>query len=278
VTLSCQVVGDVTQVLVCDLAGGDGLYAEAGKLLYKTDTVQLETRVVAGPAPAQPEGSPAPPSGAATHQAPLGREAPASVGSRFGRVIGEAAEVGRQALAGEGLALQFFQGRGAGSQVAFAGMLPGKVVVLELDGTGGWYVAHAAFLCAEESVSLEAVLSGAKTGVESGEGLALGHFTGKGTLAVTAAGSVVELDPAEHGGRLQVHSGCLVAFQDGLSYGVERIGALDAQTAVSGVLGGEGFYFVTVQGKGRILLQSTTHPSLSERLVRAGLDKIARTL
>ncbi len=42
----------------------------------------------------------------------------------------------------------------------------------------------------------------------------LEKFTGVGTLLIAGAGNFIELNPAKYGGKIQVHTGCLVAFED----------------------------------------------------------------
>jgi uncharacterized protein (AIM24 family) len=63
-----------------------------------------------------------------------------------------------------------------------------------------------------------------------------------------------------------VHTGCLVAFQDTVRYGVERVGSFNAQTVMTGLLGGNGFNLVTLEGDGAVIVQSMTVQSLAYAL------------
>ena len=55
---------------------------------------------------------------------------------------------------------------------------------------------------------------------------------------------------------------------DTLRYGVERVGALNAQTIVTGLLGGNGFNLATLEGDGKAILQSMTIDSLAHAIVQ----------
>ncbi|EQD48285.1 protein containing DUF124, partial [mine drainage metagenome] len=58
----------------------------------------------------------------------------------------------------------------------------------------------------------------------------------------------------------------LLAFQDTVRYGVEYIGGLSAQTAMTAALGGEGLNLATLEGDGTVLLQSANLHGLAETL------------
>lgn len=245
-----KVVGNAMQTVVCQLGQGQAIYAEAGKFLWKTPNVSMETRFGRGSA--------------------AGAEDPAGDGGGFlKKAMATATEVGKRALAGESLAFQWYRANGTGI-VAFAGVLPGEMRSIELDGPGAWYAEKDAFVCAEQTVDFDIAFSGLKAGRKGGEGFVLEKFTGTGTLVIAGAGNFIELNPARYGGKIQVDTGCVVAFQDSISYGIERIGALNAQTAMAAVLGGEGLNLATLEGDGQVILQSLTYDgmvnALSKRL------------
>ena len=165
--------------------------------------------------------------------------------------ITTATEVGKRALAGQSLAFQWFTPGGGSGLVAFAGELPGQIRVIELDGTAGWRAESRAFICAEASVTYDISFSGFNLGRRSKQGYIFENFTGRGTL--------VELNPAAYGGKLQVHGGAVVAFADSVAFNVERVGAFNAQTAMTAVFGGDGLNLITLTGDGPVILQSTLH-------------------
>lgn len=236
-----KVSGELAQMVTCELAPEQAVYATADKFRWKTTNVSIETRL----------------------SSPGGKEQQAKKGGGLlGAALATATEVGKRALAGQSLAFQWFRPSGGSGLVAFTGELPGQVRVIELDGTGGWYAERGAFVCAEDSVAFDIAFTGLGVGRKAGEGFVLQHFTGAGTLVVAGGGNLIETDPATYGGKLQVHAGAVAAFADSVSFGVERVGALNAQTAMTAIFGGQGLNLVTLSGSGPVLLQSTLHRTM----------------
>jgi uncharacterized protein (AIM24 family) len=251
--LAHKIVGNAMQMVTVQLDGGQTVYCEAGKFLWKTMNVSVETRLT------KPQGNQ--------------QGAPAAASTFMKKAL----DVGKRVLAGESLAFQYYRADGSGL-VTFAGVLPGEMRAIELDGSRGWYAEKDAFVAAEASVEFDIAFSGFKTGIKGGEGFVLEKFTGVGTLLVAGAGNFIDLNPAKYGGKIQVHTGCLVAFEDTVRYGVERIGALNAKTIMSGLLGGNGFNLATLEGDGAVILQSMTMESLAHAIVKnshAGHDEKA---
>lgn len=226
------------QMVICQLAVGQPVYAEAGRFLWKTTNVSLETRL-SKPAPGQGGG---------------------------GGLFGKAMEVGKRVLAGQSLAFQYFTPVGGNGLVAFAGTLPGELRAIELDGSVGWLTEKDALIAAEGSVDFDIAFTGLRTGRRGGTGFVLEKFTGTGTLFIASAGNFIEVNPAKYGGKIQVHTGCLVGFQDTVRYSVEYIGGLSAQTAMTAVFGGEGINLATLEGDGAVLLQSVNLHGLAGTL------------
>ncbi|HVC39321.1 MAG TPA: AIM24 family protein [Candidatus Dormibacteraeota bacterium] len=236
-----KIVGSAMQMVVCQLEAGQTVYAEAGRFLWKTTNVSLETR--------------------------LSKPSAAAVGGGGGGgLLGKAMDVGKRALAGQSLAFQYFTAVGGSGLVAFAGTLPGELRALELDGSTGWLTEKAALIAAEASVEFDIAFAGVRTGRRGGSGFVLEKFTGQGTLLIAAAGNFLDVNPAKYGGKIQVHTGCLVAFQDTVRYSVEYIGGFNAQTAMTAVLGGEGINLATLEGDGSVILQSVNLHGLAETL------------
>lgn len=246
-----KLVGDATQMVVCQLEPGQQVYCEAGKFLWKTTNVVVETRLGAGAPPAERTSG------------------GGSSGTFLKAALSTATAAGKRALAGESLAVQWYRASGQDSGlVAFAGVLPGQMAVLELDGTTGWFAEKDAFVCAEGTVTFDIAFSGWSAGRKGGEGFVLERFGGVGTLVIAGAGNFIELNPARYGGTIQVDTGCVVAFQDSIRYGVERVGALNAQTLMTAAFGGEGLSLATLQGDGRVILQSLTYDGMANALWR----------
>jgi uncharacterized protein (AIM24 family) len=240
--LAHKIVGNAMQMVVVQLEAGQTAYCEAGKFLWKTTNVSVETRLTK----------------------PVGNQpgAPAAAGSFMKKAL----DVGKRVLAGESMAFQYYRAEGGNGLVTFAGMLPGELRALELDGSRGWYAEKDAFVAAEAGVDFDIAFSGLRTGMKGGEGFVLERFTGTGTVFVAGAGNFIELNPAKYGGKIQVDTGCVVAFEDTVTYGVERVGGLSAQTAMTALFGGEGLNLATLEGDGQVILQSMTIEGLAKAL------------
>jgi uncharacterized protein (AIM24 family) len=240
--LAHKIVGNAMQMAVVQLESGQTVYCEAGKFLWKTTNVSVETRLT------KPQGNQ--------------QGAPASASGFMKKAL----DVGKRVLAGESLAFQYYRAEGGAGLVTFAGVLPGEMRALELDGSRGWLAEKDAFVAAEASVDFDIAFSGLRTGIKGGEGFVLEKFTGSGTVLIAGAGNFIELNPAKYGGKIQVDTGCVVAFEDTVKYGVERVGALNAQTAMTAMFGGEGLNLATLEGDGQVILQSMTIEGLAKAL------------
>ena len=233
------------QMAVCQLSPEQTMYCEAGKFLWKTTNVSMETRLSRSSAAQQQQG-----------------------GGFLQKALATATEVGKRVLAGESLAVQYYRSVGGGGVVAFAGVVPGEMRAIELDGTRGWLAEKDAFVAAEGTVDFDIAFQGWKTGRKGGEGFVLEKFSGTGTLLIAGAGNFIELNPAKYGGKIQVDTGCVVAFEDTITYGVERVGALNAQGVMNAVFGGEGLSLATLEGDGNVLIQSMTLDGMANAISR----------
>jgi uncharacterized protein (AIM24 family) len=249
-TIQHKVVGESMQMTVCQLGPEQTVYGEAGKFLWKTVNVSIETRLSKPSAGGEPAA------------------AASGAGGFLKKAMSTGLEMGKRALTGESLAFQYFRASGQSGLVAFAGVLPGQVRVIELDGTGGWFAEKDAFVAAESTVDFDIAFQGWKTGRRGGEGFVLEKFTGTGTLFLAGAGNFIDLNPAKYGGKIQVDTGCVVAFQDTVTYGIERVGGLTAQTAMTAVFGGEGLSLATLEGDGQVIIQSMTYDGLASAIAK----------
>jgi uncharacterized protein (AIM24 family) len=235
-TVKHKIAGELTQMVTCQLDPDQVVYANADKFRWKTTNVSVETH--------------------------LSTPAGGDQGAKKGGLLDTAVQVAKRTLAGQSLAFQWFRPSGGSGLVAFAGEMPGQVRALELDGSTGWYAERGAFVCAEDSVAFDIAFNSLSAGRRSQQGFILQRFTGSGTLIVAGGGNLIEIDPSAYGGKVQVHGGAVAAFSDTVSFNVERVGVLNAQTAMTAVFGGQGFYLVTLEGAGPVLLQSTLHGTM----------------
>ena len=240
--LEHQIVGNAMQMVVCTLRPGQVLYAEAGKFLFRSGDVVMETRL--SQPSAQQQGG-------------------------LGGLLRGAVEAGKRLAAGESFAFQHFTTRGGDGLVALAGVLPGEMRAIEVEPGSTWLAEKDAFVGAEGSVRFDVAFAGARAGFSGGEGFVLEKFTSTsgGTLLLAGAGNFIDINPAEYGGTLYVDTGCIVAFEgDRITYGVERIGGLDRAGLMTAAFGGEGLSQATLRGDGRVILQSMTIDALAKAL------------
>ena len=246
--LEHSVVGNAMQMVVCTLTPGQVLYAEAGKFLFRSGDVVMETKLSQ---PTSQAGGPGQPAGG------------------LGGLLRGAVEAGKRMVAGESFAFQHFSTRGGDGLVALAGVLPGELRAIEVEPGTTWLAEKDAFVGAEGTVRFDIAFSGLRTGLSGGEGFVLEKFTSTsgGTLFLAGAGNFIDINPAEYGGTLYVDTGCIVAFEgDKIQYGVERIGRLDRAGVMNAVFGGEGLSQATLRGNGRVILQSMTIDGLAKAL------------
>lgn len=194
-SLSYTVQGDNLQVARLHLKPGQEVYAEAGKMIYKSAAVSWETRMM---------------------------------GSSLGDKLWGAF---KRKLMGESLFLTHFHANAQG-EVGFAGNYPGRIQVFELEPNQSILVQRDAFICAQISVQLDiALVKKIGTGLLGGEGFILEKLTGPGAAFIHAGGDFVEftLSPGES---IQIQTGHLVAFDPTIDYDIQFVGGI--KTAIFG--------------------------------------------
>jgi uncharacterized protein (AIM24 family) len=136
---------------------------------------------------------------------------------------------------------------------------------VHLSEVGGELLAQKdAFLCAAKGVSLGiAFTKRFGAGLFGGEGFILERLQGDGLAFIHAGGTLYERDLAP-GEMLRVDTGCIVAFQPSVDYDIQMVGGIK-----SALFGGEGLFFATLRGPGRIWLQSLPFSRLAGRIYAA---------
>lgn len=174
---------------------------------------------------------------------------------------------GKRVLTGESLFMTLFANtRGAGRQkVAFAAPYPGKIVPMHLGKLGGTMICQKdAFLCAAKGISVGiAFQRKLGAGFFGGEGFILQKLEGDGYAFVHACGAIVERELAP-GETLRVDTGCLVAFEPRVAYDIQMVTGV--KTAL---FGGEGLFFATLTGPGKVWLQSLPFSRFASRVFSA---------
>jgi uncharacterized protein (AIM24 family) len=121
-----------------------------------------------------------------------------------------------------------------------------------------------AFLAAAKGVSIGiAFQKRFGVGFFGGEGFIMERLQGDGWAFVHAGGMLIEktLAPGEV---IRIDTGCLVALQPTINYDIEYVGKVK-----SAIFGGEGVFFATLRGPGRVWLQSLPFSRMARRIVAA---------
>ena len=232
--LDYTIQGDNLQVVRVRLRPGEELFAEAGKMVYKTASVYWESRM----------------SGA-------------TLGDKIWGAV-------KRKLMGESLFWTHFQATNGPGEVGFAGSYPGRIQAFDLAAGQSVLAQRDAFICAQKSVEVNiALVKRIGAGLFGGEGFILEKITGPGTAFIHAGGDFVEFN-LQAGEVLQVDTGCIVAFDESVSYDIQLAGGI--KTAF---FGGEGFFLATLTGPGRVIIQSMTLEKLRRELApgRTGGDE-----
>jgi len=230
-----EIVGDDLQFVKVELDPKEAVVAEAGSMMYIEDGIQMDT--IFGDGSQQNQGF-------------------------MGALLG----AGKRLLTGESLFMTVFHNESSQKRkVAFAAPYPGKIQPLHLAELGGELLCQKdSFLCAAKGVSIGiAFTKRFGAGLFGGEGFILQRLQGDGWSFVHAGGTLEERTLAA-GENLRVDTGCLVAFQPSVSYDIQFVGGL--KTAL---FGGEGLFFATLRGPGRVWLQSLPFSRLASRIYAA---------
>ncbi|MDE0137286.1 MAG: TIGR00266 family protein [bacterium] len=228
-----RIVGDDLQFVEVELDPQETVVAESGAMMYIEDGITFEVKMGDGSEPNQ-------------------------------GAWGKLKSAGKRALAGESAFLAHFTNQGGGRRkVAFAAPYPGKIVPLDLAQLGGRIRAQRnAFLCAARGTKLDIALN-RKLGVGffGGEGFILQDLSGDGMAFLHAGGTIVEKHLT--GEKLRIDTGCVVAFEPQIEFSIERAGRTSTM-----FLGGEGLFLATLEGSGRVWLQSLPFSKVVDEVIR----------
>jgi uncharacterized protein (TIGR00266 family) len=180
----------------------------------------------------------------------------------------------KRAIVGESFFITNFSNQGSQkAKVGFAAPYPGKIVPLDLDAVGGNFICQKnSFLCAARGVEIEvAFTKRIGAGLFGGEGFILQRLTGNGLAFVHAGGTVIEKDLSA-GESLRVDTGCLVAFAPSVEYDIKFVGGFK-----NTLFGGEGLFFATLTGPGKVYLQSLPLSRLVDRIATAVKRQIGQS-
>lgn len=230
-----RIHGEDLQFVEITLDPGEAAIAEPGGMMYMDPGIGVDT--VFGDGSAQQQGF-------------------------MGALLG----AGKRLLTGENLFTTVFHNEAREPQsVAFAAPYPGRIVPLDLGEVGGELICQKdSFLAGAKGVELGIALTrrlGA--GLFGGEGFILQRLTGDGLVFIHGGGMIVDrvLKPGE---TIRVDTGCLVALQPSVQYDIQLVRGVK-----SALFGGEGLFFATLTGPGRVWLQSLPFSRMADRVLAA---------
>lgn len=228
-----KIYGDDMQFVEIEFDPGESVIAEAGGLMYMEQGIVMET--IFG------DGS--------------NRDDGGLVGKLFG--------AGKRLVTGESLFMTLFTNSGAHkTRASYAAPYPGKIIPVDLREYNGKVICQKdAFLCAAKGVSVGIEFTRKLgTGFFGGEGFIMQKLEGDGLAFLHAGGTIIEKN-LNQGETLRVDTGCLVGLTSSVSYEIEFVGGI--KTAL---FGGEGLFFATVTGPGKVWLQSLPFSRLADRI------------
>ena len=236
-----KILGDDMQFVEVELDPGEAALAEAGSMMFMEDGIRMETIFGDG---SQPNSG----------------------------IVGSLLGAGKRLLTGESLFMTVYANQSAGKRrVAFGAPYPGRIVPTHLAEIGGELIAQKdSFLCAAKGVSVGIAFNKRiGTGLFGGEGFIMQRLQGDGWAFLHAGGTVTER-VLNHGEILRVDTGCVVAFQPSVDFNIQFVGGIK-----SAIFGGEGLFFATLRGPGRVWLQSLPFSRLADRIA-AAMPRVGR--
>lgn len=231
-----QIHGEEMQYVEVELDPNETAIAESGAFMMMDDGIQMET--IFGDGARQNQG-----------------------------FMGKLMSAGKRLLTGESLFMTAFTNTAHGKKkVSFASPYPGKIILLDLLKMGGKVVCQKdSFLCAAKGVSVGIEFQRKLgTGLFGGEGFIMQKLEGDGLAFVHAGGHVTEKD-LQPGQILKVDTGCIVAFSQTVEYDIQFVGGIK-----NTLFGGEGLFFATLQGPGKVWIQTLPISRLAGRILSYG--------
>ena len=230
-----RIFGDDMQYVEVELDPNEATVAEAGGMMYMEHGIEMETIFGDGSKPSQ---------------------------GLLGALMG----AGKRLLTGESLFMTVFLNRTESrKKVAFGAPYPGKIVAIHLAEIGGELIAQKdSFLAAAKGVSIGiAFQRKLGVGLFGGEGFIMQRLQGDGWAFVHAGGTLHERTLAD-GELMRVDTGCIVGFQPSVNYEIEYVGKIK-----SALFGGEGLFFATLRGPGKVWIQSLPFSRFASRVFSA---------
>lgn len=185
-------------------------------------------------------------------------------------IFGKLLSAGKRLVTGESLFVTAYTNHGQGKKrVSFASPYPGKIIPVDLSSYGGKVICQKdAFLCAAKGVHVGIEFQRKLgTGLFGGEGFIMQKLEGDGMSFIHAGGHVFHRD-LQPGELLKIDTGCLVGFTKDVNYDIEFVKGIRNK-----IFGGEGFFFATLRGPGRVWIQTLPVSRLASRILSYGHNR-----
>jgi uncharacterized protein (TIGR00266 family) len=168
-----------------------------------------------------------------------------------------------RALAGESLFMTTYTCQSPDGLIVFTPEVPGKVLDVQLASGQSLICQKDAFMCAESTVTLEMHFrKKLGAGLFGGEGFILQKITGPGIAFIEIPGEVREYNlPA--GAVMKVDPGHIAMFEPTVSYDISRVKGLK-----NIFFSGEGLFLASLEGQGKVWMQSLPLSNLAAKLSR----------
>ncbi len=236
-----RIYGEDMQFVEIELDPGESVVSEAGSMMYKDASVQMETVFGDG-----------------------------SHSGQGGSFVDKLLSAGKRVVTGESLFTTMFSNAGGGkARAAFAAPYPGTIIPLTLTNYRGRIICQKdSFLCAARGASIGIYFQKkVLTALFGGEGFIMQKIEGDGTVFMHAGGTVIERELAA-GEVLHVDTGCVVAFTDTVGFDIRSVGGVKSM-----LFGGEGVFFAELKGPGHVWVQSLPFSRLAGRMMMAAFQK-----
>jgi uncharacterized protein (TIGR00266 family) len=230
--LDYELIGDDLQAVIVTLDPGETVIAEAGAMMFMEQGIEMNTTL--------------------------------DPNRQGGGMLGKLFSGAKRVLSGDTFFITTFaNGATSRRRVAFASAFPGHIKPVDLLEWGGIVIAQKdSFLCAPRGTNVDiAFTRRIGAGFFGGEGFILQRITGDGVAVLHASGALWEktLAPGEV---LRVDTGCIVAMESQVQYDIQMVPGV--KTAL---FGGEGLFFATLTGPGKIMLQTMPFSRLADRII-----------
>lgn len=231
-----RIIGHDIQIVEVELDPSETVIAEAGALLYMEQGIRFDTKLGDGSNPSE---------------------------GFFGKLL----SAGTRMIMGESLFTTHFTNEGMGkSRVAFSAPYPGTIMPVDLAkmNQNTLIAQKDAFLCAALGTKISLHFNKKLgSGLFGGEGFILEKLQGDGLAFLHAGGTLIEKELK--GETLMVDTGCVVAFEPSIDFDITFQKGLKTM-----IFGGEGLFFATLRGHGKVWLQSMPISKLVQALMPYG--------